>query len=92
MRIHTQEYALPVRCRAAVPRKEPTVGRNRVYPRPPATRRAHTPTPGFATVDGQRLLAATTVTGGSPCYATNVAYRLDAPSAQSFLAPFTALP
>lgn len=48
--------------------------------------------PNFATIDGKLVLAATTITGDSPCYATNVAYRLDAPSARSFLSPFTALP
>lgn len=36
--------------------------------------------------DGSLLLAATTITGDGPCYATNVAYRLDSPSAVSFLA------
>lgn len=35
---------------------------------------------------GGLLLAATTITGDGPCYATNVAYRLDSPSAVSFLA------
>jgi len=48
--------------------------------------------PNFAVIDGKRLLVATTVTGDTPCYATNVAYRLDTPSARNFLAPFVALP
>lgn len=48
--------------------------------------------PNFATIDGKRVLVATTITGDAPCYATNVVYRLDAPSARSFLAPFVALP
>ncbi|MEV8443359.1 trypsin-like serine protease [Actinosynnema sp. NPDC051121] len=48
--------------------------------------------PNFATLDGKRVLVATTITGDAPCYATNVVYRLDTPSARSFLAPFVALP
>ncbi|MFJ6383566.1 trypsin-like serine protease [Kitasatospora sp. NPDC092039] len=48
--------------------------------------------PNFATIDGRTLLVATTVTGDGPCYATNVAYRLDTPVARGFLAPFVALP
>lgn len=48
--------------------------------------------PNFAVLDGTSVLAATTITGDSPCYATNVAYRLDSPAARSFLAPFVALP
>ena len=48
--------------------------------------------PDFAEIDGSPVLAATTITGDGPCYATNVAYRLDAPAARAFLAPFTALP
>ncbi|SHN37705.1 Trypsin [Actinacidiphila paucisporea] len=48
--------------------------------------------PNFAVLDGAPVLAATTITGDSPCYATNVAYRLDSPAARSFLAPFVALP
>ncbi|MET0729304.1 MAG: trypsin-like serine protease [Acidimicrobiales bacterium] len=42
--------------------------------------------------DGTLLLAATTITGDSPCYATNVVYRLDTPSARAFLEPFVDLP
>jgi hypothetical protein len=48
--------------------------------------------PNFAVLGGSLVLAATTITGDSPCYATNVAYRLDAPAARAFLAPFVALP
>jgi hypothetical protein len=38
------------------------------------------------------IVAATTVTGDFMCRATNVVYRLDTPSARSFLAQFVALP
>jgi secreted trypsin-like serine protease len=48
--------------------------------------------PNFVTLGGKRILAATTITGDSPCYATNVTYRLDAPGARSFLSPFVKLP
>jgi hypothetical protein len=48
--------------------------------------------PNFAVIDGERILAGTTITGDVPCYATNVAYRLDTPGARAFLAPFTDLP
>jgi hypothetical protein len=48
--------------------------------------------PNFAEIDGERLLVGTTITGDSPCYATNVAYRLDTPGARAFLAPYTDLP
>ncbi|HEX8867444.1 MAG TPA: trypsin-like serine protease [Lentzea sp.] len=48
--------------------------------------------PNFATIDGKRILAATTITGDTPCYATNVVYRLDTPGARDFLRPFVALP
>ncbi|MFG2165930.1 trypsin-like serine protease [Micromonospora chersina] len=48
--------------------------------------------PNFVTLDGQRVLAATTITGDGPCYATNVAYRLDAPTARDFLDEFVDLP
>ncbi|MFH8930207.1 hypothetical protein ACH4D4_24430 [Streptomyces pristinaespiralis] len=41
---------------------------------------------------GKRTLVSTTITGDSPCYATNVTYRLDAPGARAFLSPFTKLP
>ncbi|GLW74667.1 hypothetical protein Kpho02_69650 [Kitasatospora phosalacinea] len=48
--------------------------------------------PDFATLDGRLTLVATTITGDGPCYATNVAYRLDTPSARTFLSPFVTLP
>jgi hypothetical protein len=48
--------------------------------------------PDFATLNGALVLAATTITGDSPCYATNVAYRLDTPAARSFLTPYVTLP
>jgi hypothetical protein len=48
--------------------------------------------PNFATLKGKRTLVSTTITGDSPCYATNVTYRLDAPGARAFLSPFTKLP
>ncbi|MGX6739595.1 trypsin-like serine protease [Streptomyces peucetius] len=48
--------------------------------------------PNFATLDGERTLVSTTITGDAPCYATNVTYRLDAPGARAFLSPFTELP
>lgn len=41
--------------------------------------------PNFVEIDGELVLAATTITGDGPCYATNVAYRLDSPSAIAFL-------
>jgi len=48
--------------------------------------------PNFVELDGSLVLAATTITGDTPCYATNVVYRLDTPSARSFLSPYVALP
>ncbi|MED7828631.1 trypsin-like serine protease [Streptomyces chiangmaiensis] len=48
--------------------------------------------PNFAAIDGKNILAATTITGDTPCYATNVSYRLDTPVARSFLSPFVKLP
>lgn len=48
--------------------------------------------PNFVELDGRLVLAATTITGDVPCYATNVAYRTDTESARAFLAPFVALP
>lgn len=48
--------------------------------------------PNFAMLGGKSVLAATTITGDSPCYATNVTYRLDTPGARDFLSPFVALP
>ncbi|MFF0790966.1 trypsin-like serine protease [Streptomyces spiralis] len=48
--------------------------------------------PNFAVVGGRNVLAATTITGDTPCYATNVTYRLDTPAARAFLSPFVKLP
>ncbi|MEV4758896.1 trypsin-like serine protease [Micromonospora sp. NPDC049559] len=48
--------------------------------------------PNFVTVEGVRLLAATTITGDMPCYATNVVYRLDTDTARDFLSQFVTLP
>ncbi|ONI69602.1 hypothetical protein BWI15_23870 [Kribbella sp. ALI-6-A] len=48
--------------------------------------------PNFVTLNGQLVLAATTITGDVPCYATNVVYRLDTVSARTFLAPYVDLP
>jgi len=38
------------------------------------------------------ILAATTITGDTPCRSTNVDYRLDTPSARAFLGRFVTLP
>ncbi|TCO51767.1 trypsin [Kribbella antiqua] len=48
--------------------------------------------PNFVELGGTLVLAATTITGDTPCYATNVAYRMDTPSARSFLAKYVNLP
>ncbi|MFI0985339.1 trypsin-like serine protease [Streptomyces exfoliatus] len=48
--------------------------------------------PNFATLNGTFTLVATTITGDSPCYATNVTYRLDSPGARAFLKPYVQLP
>jgi Trypsin len=48
--------------------------------------------PNFATVNGKRILVATTITGDTPCYATNVVYRTDTATARNFLSAFVALP
>jgi hypothetical protein len=48
--------------------------------------------PNFVTINGQMILAATTVTGDAPCYATNVVYRMDTPTARTFLADYVTLP
>jgi hypothetical protein len=48
--------------------------------------------PNFAVLGGKLVLVATTITGDVPCYATNVVYRTDTPTARSFLAEFVALP
>jgi hypothetical protein len=44
--------------------------------------------PNFLTVNGQQILVAVTVTGDAVCRATNVVYRLDNETAQTFLAPY----
>jgi hypothetical protein len=46
--------------------------------------------PNFLTVNGQQILAAITITGDSVCRSTNVDYRTDTVSAQSFLAAVNA--
>ncbi len=48
--------------------------------------------PNFAELGGRLVLAGTTITGDTPCYATNVAYRTDTPTARTFLAQFVTLP
>jgi hypothetical protein len=48
--------------------------------------------PNFAMIGNKRVLAATTITGDTPCYATNVTYRLDTPGARAFLTTYVTLP
>ena len=48
--------------------------------------------PNFVVLGGQLVLAATTITGDTPCYATNVAYRTDTAAARAFLATYVDLP
>jgi len=48
--------------------------------------------PNFGLIDGQLVLLGTTITGDTPCYATNVTYRMDTPSARKFLADYVSLP
>ncbi len=48
--------------------------------------------PNFVTINGQMVLAATTVTGDAPCHATNVVHRMDTPTARTFLANYVTLP
>lgn len=48
--------------------------------------------PNFLNHNGQRLVAAITITGDSVCRSTNVTYRLDIASSRNFLAPFVTLP
>ena len=48
--------------------------------------------PNFVELGGELVLGAITITGDVPCYATNVAYRLDTASAREFLDPFVDLP
>lgn len=40
--------------------------------------------PNFLTVNGQQIIGSITITGDAVCRSTNVAYRLDTPSAQNF--------
>ena len=47
--------------------------------------------PNFVVLDGEWVLASTTITGDVPCYATNVTYRLDTASARAFLDDFVDL-
>ena len=46
--------------------------------------------PNFLTVNGQQLIVSITITGDAVCRSTNVAYRLDIPSARAFLAAVNA--
>ncbi len=48
--------------------------------------------PNYVNLGDRELLAGLTVTGDVPCYATNVAYRTDSPTARDFLADFVTLP
>jgi Trypsin len=48
--------------------------------------------PNFVSIGGKLVLAATTITGDVPCYATNVAYRMDTTTARTFLAAYVDLP
>jgi len=48
--------------------------------------------PNFLDVGGTRTLVANTITGDAVCRATNVVYRLDIPTARTFLAQFVTLP
>lgn len=48
--------------------------------------------PNFARINGRLVLAGITITGDTPCYATNVAYRVDSPGARAFLARYVRLP
>ena len=48
--------------------------------------------PNFFSYDGERLVAAITITGDSVCRSTNVTYRLDIASSRNFLANYLSLP
>jgi len=48
--------------------------------------------PNFVTLGGKRILAATTITGDAQCYATNTTYRMDTPTARTFLKDYVTLP
>ncbi|TDD42762.1 trypsin-like serine protease [Nonomuraea terrae] len=47
--------------------------------------------PNFVTLDGDLVLAATTISGDIPCYATNVVYRTDTTGARNFLQQFVTM-
>jgi hypothetical protein len=47
--------------------------------------------PNFVTIDGNLVLAGTTITGDNPCYATNVAYRTNTDTVRDFLGQFVTL-
>lgn len=48
--------------------------------------------PNFAEIGDDLVLVGTTITGDVPCYATNVTYRTDSPTARAFLSEFVELP
>lgn len=48
--------------------------------------------PQFLDVNGTRTIISITITGDAVCRSTNVTYRLDTPSARSFLSPYVLLP
>jgi hypothetical protein len=48
--------------------------------------------PNFLNHNGQRVLAAITITGDAVCRSVNTTYRLDIDSSRDFLAPFVTLP
>jgi hypothetical protein len=48
--------------------------------------------PNFLNHNGQRVLAAITITGDAVCRSVNTTYRLDTDSSRNFLAPFVTLP
>jgi hypothetical protein len=48
--------------------------------------------PNFVVLGGQRILASTTITGDTPCYSTNVTFRMDTPVSRAFLDDFVTLP
>lgn len=48
--------------------------------------------PNHVDIEGTLVLAAISSWGDIPCYAINVGYRTDTPSARAFLADFVQLP
>ena len=48
--------------------------------------------PNFVVLGGEEILASTTITGDTPCYATNVTFRMDTPVSRAFLDDFVKLP